>query len=236
MHRLLAPDQLHLSVDGLILTIRSGQLTVLLSRRDHMPYADAWALPGRLVGLTESAEDAAQALLSEMLPGVKAYAEQLYTFTRPDRDPRGRVASVAYLILAPWERLSPILAQPGVTLRPFAIGLTPSGVRLTGENQALLPADLAFDHGDILQTGVNRLQGKIDYTDVSFHLLHDMQAFSLSELQSIFEAVLNQTLDASNFRRGILAKYETAGRLIQTSQAKKQGRGRPAALYRFIPR
>ena len=235
MHRLLDPDRLHLSVDGLILTIRGGQLTVLLSRRDHAPYADAWALPGRLVDLTESAEDAARALLTEMLPGVSAYSEQLYTFTRPDRDPRGRVASVAYLILAPWEHLSPALSQPGVTLRPFAIVHADAGVRLTGDDLSLLPADLAFDHGVILQTGVNRLQGKIDYTDVGFHLLKDMQAFSLSELQNVFEAVLNQTLDASNFRRGILAKYETAGRLMQTSQAKKQGRGRPAALYRFIP-
>lgn len=235
MHRLLDPDRLHLSVDGLILTIRDGQLTVLLSRRDHAPYADAWALPGRLVDLTESAEDAAHALLAEMLPGVSAYSEQLYTFTRPDRDPRGRVASVAYLILAPWEHLAPALSQPGVTLRPFAIVHAGAGVRLTGDGLSLLPADLAFDHGVILQTGVNRLQGKIDYTDVGFHLLKDMQAFSLSELQNVFEAVLNQTLDASNFRRGILAKYETAGRLMQTSQAKKQGRGRPAALYRFIP-
>ena len=236
MHRLLDPDRLHLSVDGLILTIRGGQLTVLLSRRDHAPYADAWALPGRLVDLTESAEDAARALLTEMLPGVSAYSEQLYTFTRPDRDPRGRVASVAYLILLPWERLSPALAQPGVTLQPFTIEPGPDGLLLTdADGQPLSPADLAFDHGTILQTGVTRLQGKIDYTDVGFHLLTDMQAFSLSELQTVFEAVLDQTLDASNFRRGILAKYESTGRLTQTSQAKRQGRGRPAALDQFTP-
>ena len=78
-----------------------------------------------------------------------------------------------------------------------------------------------------------RLRGKIDYTDVAFHLLRDMQAFSLSELQIVFEAVLDQQLDASNFRRGILTRYENSGRLTQTDQAKKQGRGRPAALYRF---
>lgn len=234
MHRNLAPDQLHLSVDGLILTIRSGRLTVLLSRRDHAPFEGAWALPGRLVELTESAEEAAARLLSEMLPGVSAYSEQLYTFTRPDRDPRGRVLSVAYLILLPWERLSPVLSQPGTTLRPFTIRHAEGSLRIFAEDDApLLPDDLAFDHGQILSTGVNRLQGKIDYTAVGFHLLRDKAAFSLSELQTVFEAVLNQTLDASNFRRGILAKYEATGRITQTDQARKQRRGRPAALYCF---
>lgn len=234
MHSTLVPDQLHLSVDALILTVRSGKLTALLSRRSHPPFEGMWALPGRLVGLTESAEEAAQQLLAEMLPGVNAYSEQLYTFTRPQRDPRGRVASVAYLILLPWETLQPSLTQPGVTLRCFTIDHAPAGLQLVADNSAILsPADLAFDHGAILQTGVTRLQGKIDYTDVGFHLLKDMQAFSLSELQTIFEAVLNQTLDASNFRRGILAKYETTGRITQTDVIKRQGRGRPAVLYRF---
>lgn len=234
MHRNLDPDRLHLSVDGLILTVRAGRLTALLSRRSHPPHEGAWALPGRLVGLTESAEEAAQQLLREMLPGVSAYSEQLYTFTRPDRDPRGRVATIAYLILLPWETLQAALHQPGVPLRCFTVAHAPDGLQLIAEDGTFLsPAALAFDHGTILQTGVTRLQGKIDYTDVGFHLLRDMQAFSLSELQTVFEAVLNQTLDASNFRRGILAKYESAGRIAQTDQAKRQGRGRPAALYRF---
>ena len=226
MHTALSANQQHLSVDGLILTVRQGQLTALLSRRTSPPFEGQWALPGRLVALDESADEAASRLLTEMLPGVPAYREQLYTFTQPGRDPRGRVVTIAYLILLPWEALEEPLTRPDVTLRAFSISTAADGPRL-------LPADLAFDHGLILQTGVTRLQGKIDYTDVGFHLLRDMQAFSLSELQTVFEAVLNQPLDASNFRRGILAKYEATGRIAQTSSIKKQGRGRPAALYRF---
>lgn len=234
MHRTLPPDQLHLSVDELILTVRDGRLTALLSRRASPPCEGSWALPGRLVGLTESAEEAAQQLLGEMLPGISAYSEQLYTFTQPQRDPRGRVATIAYMILLPWERLEPALCQPETMLRCFAIVHTEEGVVLRSDEGLLLkPDEMAFDHGLILRTGVTRLQGKIDYTDVGFHLLRDMQAFSLSELQIVFEAVLNQTLDASNFRRGILAKYEDSGRLSQTNQARRQGRGRPAALYSF---
>ena len=236
MHQSLDPNQMHLSVDGLILTVRQGRLTALLSRRASPPNLGQWALPGRLVGLDESADTAVAHLLEEMLPGVNAYSEQLYTFTRPGRDPRGRVVTVAYLILLPWEALEETLRRPEVTLQPFSIGTEADGFPLTAEDGTQLsPGDLAFDHGWILVTGVTRLQGKIDYTDVGFHLLKDMQAFSLSELQTVFEAVLNQTLDASNFRRGILAKYESTGRLTQTSQAKRQGRGRPAALYQFTP-
>lgn len=234
MHADLNPDRLYLSVDALILTIRDGRLAVLLSRRTHPPYEGDWALPGKLVGLAESADEAAAQLLHEMLPDVPAYREQLYTFAHPQRDPRGRVVSIAHLFLLPWERLQPALSRPDSSLRCFVIRPAPEGLTLVSDDgTAVSPDDLAFDHGLILRTGVTRLRGKIDYTDVAFHLLRDMQAFSLSELQSIFEAVLNQMLDASNFRRGILTRYESTGRLTQTAQAKKQGRGRPAALYRF---
>ncbi len=233
MHETLAADRLHLSVDALILTVRRGRLTVLLSRRTSEPYAGAWALPGRLVRLTESAESAGDTLLAEMLPGVAAYHEQLYTFTRPDRDPRGRVVTIACLVLAPWEALEEMLSRPDAKLHSFAIA--PGGELLPEDGPALSPDALAFDHGTILRTGVTRLQGKIDYTDVGFHLLRDPQAFPLSELQTVFEAVLNGTLDASNFRRGILARYETTGRITQTDQSRRLTRGRPAALYRFNP-
>lgn len=236
MHKTLESDRLHLSVDGLILTVRDSVLTVLLSRRASPPCEGAWALPGRLVELNESAEETVSQLLHEMLPGLTAYSEQLYTFTRPSRDPRGRVATIAYLILLPWEQLEGVLTQPGVTLECFTLQHVAEGLMLQSNDGTIVhPDELAFDHGTILTTGVTRLQGKIDYTDVAFHLLRDMQSFSLGELQTVFEAVLNQTLDASNFRRGILAKYEQTGRIRQTSQAKKQGRGRPAALYRFKP-
>ena len=236
MHAILSPDQLHLSVDGLILTVHHKPLAVLLAQRPNPPCQGQWALPGRLVNTDESAADAMASLLAEMLPGAKAYCEQLYTFTDPQRDARSRVVTIAHLVLIPWSRLEPALAQPGVALRCFDIRHEADGVHLYGANDVhLTPGQLAFDHGEILLTGLNRMQGKIDYTDIAFHLVQDMAAFSLSELQAVFEAVLNQPLDASNFRRGILARYEANGRLQQTTQAKKQGRGRPAALYQFQP-
>ena len=101
------------------------------------------------------------------------------------------------------------------------------------EGETLAPGDLAFDHGKIIETGIERLRGKIDYTEIGFGFLENRDAFSLSELQTVFEAVLGETLDSSNFRRAILGRYEKTGQLTQTDQAEKRGRGRPAALYRF---
>jgi 8-oxo-dGTP diphosphatase len=80
---------------------------------------------------------------------------------------------------------------------------------------------------------VLRLRGKIDYTDVGFRFLNDLNAFSLSELQTVFEAVLGRKLDNSNFRRFIRNRYEETGRMVLTDHEDKQGRGRPAALYQL---
>ena len=95
MHRELNKDQLYVTVDLLIWTVRAGRLNLLLSRRVSPPYAGSWALPGRFIGLDESAETAVTRLLEEMLPVRGPYLEQLYTFTNVARDPRGRVISTA---------------------------------------------------------------------------------------------------------------------------------------------
>ena len=77
MHKQLAQDQLYVTTDILILTVRSGQLDLLLSRRTAPPYQRCWALPGRFIGLDESAETSAKRLLAEMLPGQNGALEQL---------------------------------------------------------------------------------------------------------------------------------------------------------------
>ena len=234
MHGLLNRDQLYVTVDVLILTIRDGKLTLLLSRRPDAPFAGRWALPGRFVGLEESAETAAEKLLEEMLPVEGAFLEQLYTFTGIGRDPRGRVISAAYLVIVPQIRLDAVPAEKSAAFRRFVPELTDEGLRLTGEDGSVLTGgDLAFDHGGMIETGVKRLRGKIDYTDVGFRFLNDLSAFSLGELQTVFEAVLGRKLDGSNFRRFIRSRYEETGRLEPVDREEKQKRGRPAVLYRL---
>ena len=232
MHRTLAQDRLHVAVDLLILTVKDGRLNLLLSKREHPPFAGFWALPGRMVAIDESAEIAANRLLGEMLPVREPFMEQLYTFTQTDRDPRGRVISIAYLVIVPWGRLKGILEAGTTGFACFQAALGQDGLRLISDHGTIPgSAELAFDHARMIQTGIQRLRNKIDYTDIGFFFLENREAFSLSELQTVFEAVLDDSLDSSNFRRFILNRYEKTGRLEQTEQAEKRGRGRPAALY-----
>jgi len=236
MHETLDSTQIHVAVDLLIMTVREGKLTLLLSRRPEPPYEGRWALPGHLLPIEESAETAAQALLAEMLPVEGAYREQLFTFTGVNRDPRGRVISIAYLVVVPWQRLERCLAAPDVKLQCFSVLSGGEPLQLTGADGSLLSEDqMAFDHGQIIRTGIRRLQGKIGYTEIGFHFLYRMDAFSLGELQTVFEAVLCEEMDKSNFRRSILARYEAAGRIRQTEDMQKKGRGRPATLYSYNP-
>lgn len=235
MHESLAPDRLHIAVDLLIVTVKGGRLNLLLSKREHPPFAGFWALPGRMVAIDESAEITANRLMAEMLPVREPFMEQLYTFTQVDRDPRGRVISIAYLVIVPWGRLKGILDTGTTGFVCFEAALDQDGLRLISDHSTIPGnAELAFDHTRMIQTGIQRLRNKIDYTDIGFYFLENREAFSLSELQTVFEAVLDDKLDTSNFRRSILNRYEKAGRLVQTEQAEKRGRGRPATLYRLI--
>lgn len=235
MHESLMHDRMYVAADIMIMTVRSGQLCLLLSRRTADPFAGCCALPGRLVDLGESVEETAHRLLKEMLPVRQVYLEQLYTFSDVGRDPRGRVISAAYLIVVPWLHLEPVLARGGSPLMLCEVKDGGDGIVLTAQDGSRIESgSLAFDHGRIIETGVARLRGKIDYTSIGFRFLGNVQAFTLSELQAVFEAVLGRPVDASNFRRGILARYEAAGKIEQLDRAEKRKRGRPAALYRFI--
>lgn len=236
MHTTLTSDQIHVAVDLLIATVRDGRLELLLSRRPEAPYQNCWALPGRLLPLDEAAETTASALLAEMLPVDSVYTEQLFTFTGVNRDPRGRVLSIAYLVAVPWPVLEACLARPDVKLQCFTVCHGSDTLCLTAADGTSVAMDrLAFDHGEIILTGVKRLQGKITYSELGFQFLQQPDAFSLGELQSIFEAILGEELDKSNFRRSILSRYETTGRIRQTEAIQKIGRGRPSALYRYNP-
>jgi len=234
MHDTLQSDRTYVTVDILALTVQDGQLSLMLSRRKDSPFQGRLALPGRFIGQEESAETAVHRLMEEMIPVADPFMEQLYTFTEVNRDPRGRVISVAYLVIMPPKKLEEAWRAGSITVHPYRISTGTVPLRMTGEDgMTLTGGDLAFDHGRIIETGVQRLQGKIDYTDIGFRFLNSADAFSLSELQTIYEAVLGTALDSSNFRRSILNRYERTGRLWQTAQEEKRGRGRPAVLYRF---
>ena len=230
MHETLDKNSLYVAADILFLTVKNRHLYLLLSRRTQEPNKGLWALPGCLVNVDESAEEAIRRLTNEMLPGAEGYFEQLYTFTDTDRDARGRVVSIAYLAIVPQAELERIKSMGGMT--PFELGMDEHGALLTGADGQQLKADeIAFDHAKIIQTGIVRLRGKIEYTSIGLRFLGDKSRFTMNELEGIFEAVLGAKADKSNFRRFIRNRYTDAGKIVSLGEIEKQGRGRPAVLY-----
>jgi 8-oxo-dGTP diphosphatase len=201
-----------LTVDIVIFTLRDSRLQVLLIQRLNEPYAGSWALPGGFVEMDESLEDAASRELKEETGITQAYLEQLYTYGDPQRDPRGRVVSIAYYALIPAD--APVRTEGGSDAgqaRWFPVDELP---------------ELAFDHNEIVDYALRRVRYKLEYTAVGFELMPE--EFTLSEIQHTYEIILGEALDKRNFRRRMLASG-----IIEPTHLKKGGEGRPARLYRY---
>jgi 8-oxo-dGTP diphosphatase len=203
-----------IAVDIVVFTVVDGRLQVLLTRRPIEPYEGRWSLPGGFVRDDESADAAAERALSEKAGVDEVYLEQLYTFSAPERDPRSRVVSVAYYALVSQDKLR----DHEGTREPRWFPVS------TMED---LP--LAFDHRDILHTAVERIRGKIDYAPIGFQLLP--KRFTLTDIQTIYEAVLGRPIDKRNFRTKLLRSG-----LVREVNEFRKGPHRPARLYEFTHR
>jgi ADP-ribose pyrophosphatase YjhB (NUDIX family) len=203
------------TVDVVILTVRGGKLEVLLVKRKHWPFEGMWAIPGGFVTPDESLEDAAKRELAEETGVRDVYLEQLYTFGDPGRDPRTRVITVVYYALIRAEQLHIRAADDAADAGWYPLSALPP---------------LAFDHRKILDYTLTRLQGKLEYTTIGFQLL--ASTFTLSELQAVYEAILNRPMDKRNFRKKVLQ----TGILEATEHTRREGQHRPARLYRFSPK
>lgn len=211
-------EQPLVTVDVVMMSIRQGDLQVLLIKRKSWPYVGMWAIPGGFVAKEESLENAARRELSEKTGLHQVYLEQLATFGDPGRDPRARVITVVYFALLGCSdgRLAQIRAADDATeVAWFSVFHLPP---------------LAFDHSSILDYTLRRLHAKLEYTTIAFHLLPEQ--FTLSQLQQVYETLLHKSLDKRNFRKKILS----AGVLEATGTFQREGvRHRPARLYRFQP-
>jgi 8-oxo-dGTP diphosphatase len=204
----------NVAVDLVVLTIREGELAVLLVRRGVPPYQGRWALPGGFVLDHEDLDDAAARELREET-GIDGHLEQLASYGAPRRDPRGRVVTVAYLALLP--------DAPAPTPGTDAAGAAwhPVGG---------LPARLAFDHDRILADGVERARAKLEYTSLAAAFCP--ASFTIAELRGVYEAVWGGQLDPRNFHRKVTG---TPGFVEPTGESTAGERGRPAQLYRRGP-
>lgn len=206
------------TVDIVVLNVVE-ELSVLLVERGGEPFAGSLALPGGFVHATESTDNAARRELREEtglsraeLPGV--HLEQLATFADPERDPRMRVVSVAYLALSP-TRPVPAAGSDAADARWVAV-------------EDALSGPLAFDHAEILAVAIERARSKLEYTMLATNLAGP--EFTLGELQHIYEATWGVSLERANFRRKVLA---TPG-FVEKTGARRTGRGggAPATVYR----
>lgn len=221
------------TADIIIFTVdEKNRLSLLLIRRGGYPYRDHWALPGGFLNAgKESADDAAARELFEETGVRGAYLQQLYTFSRPDRDPRTHVISIAYTALIPRGRLRFQAGDDAEDARLFAIYFQGGALSLVSRHLTLSEKDLAFDHAEIIKTAVLRLRGRIDYEPDAFELLEDKTSFTIFELKQIFETIKDTSMDTANFRKMFFRNYVNTGIASSLGRTRRDKGRRAAALY-----
>ncbi|MCB9273973.1 MAG: NUDIX hydrolase [Lewinellaceae bacterium] len=200
------------TVDNVILGFDEGDMKVLLIKRGEEPYKGKWALPGYFVYPNEDLDAAAKRVLDELTGLRNVYLEQVKTFGTVNRHPFGRVITVAYFSL--------------IKISDYAIQASSIAQKAKWHSVARVK-DLAFDHNEILDACFNRLKWLIRSRPVGFELLPPK--FTLTELQHLYEAILETELDKRNFRKKILSM----NLLIDLDETQEGVAHRPARLYQF---
>jgi len=201
-----------LAVDCVVFGLDEEDLKVLLIRRGLEPFLGRWALPGGFVHLEETLDEAARRELSEEAGIEKVFLEQLYTFGDPGRDPRERVVSVAYYALVKLSDHKVRAATDAKEAAWFAVDDLPK---------------LAFDHEAIVEKAIARLREKVRYRPLGFELLP--KKFTLTQLQRMYEKILDVALDKRNFRKKVLS----TGLLIELDEVEQDVAHRAARLHMF---
>ncbi|HEY7706965.1 MAG TPA: NUDIX domain-containing protein [Gaiellaceae bacterium] len=210
MAKSIRPAPRHVTL-AVVFQVRDGTLQVLVWRRAKEPFAGRWALPG---GYLEPGQTLEQSIRRHLAAKVDvrelAHLEQLETRSAPDRHPEHWELATAYLGLVPSD------VDPAI----------PDDTRWVPVERL---RETAFDHGEIVRSGLARLRAKLSYTNVGFALAP--AEFTLSELREIYAAALGHDVSATNLHRVLVRR----GVLEPTGGRREPGRagGRPASLFRF---
>ncbi|NQZ56213.1 MAG: NUDIX hydrolase [Lentisphaeraceae bacterium] len=200
------------TVDCVLFGLGEDKLQLLLIERGLEPFKGSWALPGGFVKMDEDSETAARRELAEETGVNDVYLEQLYTFSKVERDPRERVISISYYGLIKPQTKTLSASTDAVQARWFNIDELP---------------EMAFDHAEIVDKAMERLKGKVKYQPIGFELLPDK--FTLPQLQKVYEIVLQRDLDKRNFRK----KIQKTGLILDTGEMEENVARRPAKFYQF---
>lgn len=199
------------TVDMVVLTIIDDELSLLTVTRGRPPFKGELALPGGFLEPDETAEQAVRRELQEETGVEVGHIEQLATYTKPDRDPRGRTVSIAYLAFAPFQRSA--TAGDDAAQAQF-IPINELGSR-----------SLAFDHQQIVDDALERARNRVEYTTLATAFLPG--TFTLRELRDTYETICGTEIDASNFSKKMETFLEPTG---ETSDGWP-----PARMYRMRP-
>lgn len=198
------------TADCVIFGFDGVSIKILLIQRGIEPFKGKWAFPGGFMKIDETAEECAKRELEEETGLKNAVVEQFYTFSDVNRDPRERVITVAHYALV---RLSEVKGgDDAASARWFSMNEIPS---------------LAFDHDRILRMAVNRLKERICFEPIGFELLP--QVFTMTELQNLYEAILEVKFDRRNFYNKMLK----LGILTEAEPRPANASRRTPSKYRF---
>ncbi len=185
---------------------------VLLIKRGTEPFFGDWGLPGALVRPDEDLDDAPLRVLKELTGLTDVYLEQVATFGKVDRHPLGRVITVGYYTLVNLSKVTPKASSFAQEVAWFSFWDIKK---------------MPFDHYEIMHACHKRLKRRLRSQPIGFELLES--SFTLTDLQNLYEAVLNKELDKRNFRKKILSM-----KLLVDEDMYQEGVAhRPAKLYRF---
>lgn len=201
----------YVGIDCIIFGFNEGELHLLLLKRNFEPAMGNWSLMGGFVQENESVDDAAKRVLAELTGLDDVYMEQVGSFGAIDRDPGERVISVAYYALVNINEYDRDLVQQH---NAFWVNINE------------LPP-LIFDHPAMVEKARTLMQQKASTEPIGFNLLP--QLFTLSQLQSLYEAIYGESIDKRNFRKRI-AEMDY---IEKTDKIDKTGSKRGAALYQF---
>lgn len=201
----------YVGIDCIIFGFDKNELNLLLLKRNFEPAKGKWSLMGGFIQENESADDAAQRVLSELTGLKDVYMEQIGAFGAVDRDPGERVISLAYYALININEYDRELVQQ-YNAHWMNINEVP---------------ELIFDHSEMVRKARKMMKEKASHKPIGFNLLPEL--FTLTQLQNLYEAIYGETIDKRNFRKRI-AEMDF---IEQTEKIDKTGSKRGARLFKF---